>query len=245
MITQQGQAVSESVDQLRAAVCAANQRLVASGLVTLTWGNVSAINAERTLVAIKPSGVAYADLQPDRIVVVTRDGQPHTGDLRPSSDTPTHLYLYRHFSTIGAIVHTHSRCATAFAQARRAIPCLGTTHADHFCGPVPVTRALTAEEVAADYETNTGRVIVERFAALDPAQLPAVLAAGHAPFTWGPTVDRAVDNAIALEAVADMALATLQVAANAPELEAHILKVHHERKHGPNAYYGQKPRHAG
>lgn len=231
--------MSDTIGELREAVCAANRRLVTTGLVTLTWGNVSAIDAKRERVAIKPSGVAYDELQPDQIVVVDLDGKVVSGDLRPSSDTPTHVYLYRHFANVKAIVHTHSRCATMFAQARREIPCLGTTHADHFHGPIPVTRPLTPDEVASDYEANTGKTIVKRFTDLDPESMPAVLLAGHAPFTWGPTLERAVDNAVALEAVAEMALGTLQLAPNGAALEAHVQEVHYKRKHGPNAYYGQ------
>lgn len=231
--------VSDEIAHLRDAVCAANKRLVASGLVTLTWGNVSAIDANRELVAIKPSGVPYDALQPEQIVVVDRAGAVVHGDLRPSSDTPTHLYLYERFASAGAIVHTHSRFATMFAQARREIPCLGTTHADHFWGPVPVTRPLTPAESAADYEINTGKVIVERFADLDPARTPAVLAAGHAPFVWGGTIKAALDNAIALEAVAEIAIGTLRLAPDGPALEDHLQRVHYERKHGSKAYYGQ------
>jgi len=229
----------ETLEQLREIVCLANRRLASSGLAALTWGNVSAIDAERVRVAIKPSGVAYDELEPGQIVVVDLEGNVHAGALRPSSDTPTHLCLYRNFQNAHAIVHAHSRFATMFAQARREIPCLGTTHADHFHGAIPVTRVLTDEEVATDYETHTGKVIVERFAALEPDRTPAVLVAGHAPFVWGPTVDAAVENAIALEAVAEMALGTLSLAPTACVLEAHVQKVHYERKHGPTAYYGQ------
>jgi len=227
------------IEKLRAAVCEANRRLASDRLVTLTWGNVSAIDPERSLVAIKPSGVAYDALEPGQVVVVDLDGTVRAGALRPSSDTPTHLCLYRHFGNIGAIVHTHSRYATMFAQARREIPCLGTTHADHFPGTIPVTRGLTPEEVAENYETNTGHVIVERFASLDPDRMPAVLVAGHGPFTWGATAAAAVENAIALEAVAEIALGTWHLAPSVPPLEAHLQKLHYERKHGPDAYYGQ------
>ncbi len=230
----------DALDQLREQVCAANRTLAASGLVTLTWGNVSAIDADRARVAIKPSGVAYDELRPEDIVVVDLEGAVQTGALRPSSDTPTHVYLYRHFSLAGAIVHTHSRYATMFAQARREIPCLGTTHADHFFGPVPVTRVPTADEAADAYERNTGKIIIERFAELDPVALPAVLVAGHAPFTWGPTLDAAINNAVALEAVAEMALGAWQLDPAAPPLETHLQQIHYQRKHGPNAYYGQK-----
>jgi len=233
--------VPEGIEQLRAIVCTANRRLASSGLVSLTWGNVSAIDPDRRRVIIKPSGVPYEELRPDQMVVVDLDGIVQAGELRPSSDTPTHVCLYRHFRGIGAIVHTHSRFATMFAQARREIPCLGTTHADHFHGTIPVTRVLTSDEVTQDYETNTGQVIVERFADLDPATMPAVLVAGHGPFVWGPTVDAALDNAVALEAVAQMAAGTWTLAPALPPLEAHLQQVHYQRKHGPDARYGQPP----
>jgi L-ribulose-5-phosphate 4-epimerase len=226
--------------ELKEQVCQANLDLVAEGLVTLTWGNVSGICPDRRRVVIKPSGVSYARLQPNHMVVVDLDGQVLDGDLRPSSDTPTHALLYRHFADIGGITHTHSRQATMFAQARRELPCLGTTHADHFHGTVPVTRALTEDEVLSDYEGNTGRVIVERFADLDPVAMPAVLVAGHAPFTWGSNAADSVKNAIALEAVAEMALGTWTLNSQAAPLESYVLDKHYRRKHGPDAYYGQR-----
>jgi L-ribulose-5-phosphate 4-epimerase len=228
------------LEGLKEQVCRANVDLAACGLVTLTWGNVSGISDDRQRVVIKPSGVAYERLQPADMVVVDLDGRVIEGDLRPSSDTPTHVLLYQHLAGVGGITHTHSRHATMFAQARREIPCLGTTHADHFFGPVPVTRPLTAEEVEADYEGNTGRVIVERFTDLDPVAMPAVLVAGHAPFTWGKNAAASVNNAIALEAVAEMVLGTWQIDSQAPVLEAYVLNKHYRRKHGPDAYYGQK-----
>jgi len=228
------------LEDLKAEVCEANRSLVDHGLVTLTWGNVSGICPQRRYVAIKPSGVAYAQLSPHHIVIVDLDGNVVDGDLLPSSDTPTHALLYKHFEGIGGITHTHSRYATAFAQARREIPCLGTTHADHFYGPVPLTRVLRKAEVEKNYEANTGAVIVERFAALDPLEVPAVLVAGHAPFAWGRSVQESIDNAVALEAVAEMALLTLGLDATGPELEEHVLQKHHRRKHGEGAYYGQK-----
>ena len=234
--------MADAIGQLRKAVCQANRRLGASGLVTLTWGNASAIDDNRELIAIKPSGVAYAELTPESIVVVDLEGTVRHGTARPSSDTATHVYLYRHFDRIGGVIHTHSRYATMFAQARHELPCLGTTHADHFHGAIPVTRVLTPAEVAEGYEVNTGRVIVERFGAVDPVAMPAVLVAGHAPFTWGATVDQALDNAIALEAVAEMAIGTWRLTPTISLLEAHIQNVHYERKHGPSAYYGQ-PQH--
>jgi L-ribulose-5-phosphate 4-epimerase len=226
--------------QLKEQVCQANRDLVTHALVTLTWGNVSGISDDRQHVVIKPSGVAYERLRPDDMVVVDLQGKVVEGKLRPSSDTPTHVLLYQHFKSIGGICHTHSRFATVFAQARMEITCYGTTHADHFFGPVPVTRPLTKKEVDSAYEAETGRVIVERFADLDPTAMPAVLVAGHAPFTWGKDAADAVANSVALEAVAQMALAGQQLLKGAPELEQYVLEKHHERKHGPNAYYGQK-----
>lgn len=227
------------LEDLKEQVYQANVELAACGLVTLTWGNVSGINKDRTLVVIKPSGVAYEKLCPDNMVVVDLDGQVVEGTKRPSSDTPTHVLLYKHFRDIGGVTHTHSRHATMFAQARREIPCLGTTHADHFFGTVPVTRPLTAAEVEADYEAKTGDVIIERFAGLDPRTMPAVLVAGHAPFTWGSDAAASVKNAIALESVAEMALGTWLLNPQAPLLENYVLDKHYERKHGDNAYYGQ------
>ena len=179
------------------------------------------------------------------MVIVDMDGNVVEGDLKPSSDTPTHLLLYRSFTQAGGVTHTHSRYATMFAQARRAIPCLGTTHADHFQGPVPVTRPLTEAEVMADYEGHTGRVIIERFAELDPVAMPAVLVAGHAPFIWGRNATESLRNAVALEAVAEMALGTRLIDPEAPSLEPYVLEKHHQRKHGPAAYYGQKIAHVG
>jgi L-ribulose-5-phosphate 4-epimerase len=227
------------LENLKEEVCAANRGLVDHGLVSLTFGNVSGIGPDRDLVAIKPSGVPYEDLTADQIVVVDLDGNVVEGSLRPSSDTPIHVHLYRHFEHIGGITHTHCPYGTAFAQARREIPCLGTTHADHFAGPVPVTRILRPDEVESDYELNTGRIIVECFENLDPLAVPAVLVAGHAPFAWGRDVRESLENAIALEAVAAMAVATLGIAPDAPALEDYLLEKHHQRKHGHHAYYGQ------
>ena len=227
-----------TIDQLCAEVCKANRALVTHGLVTLTWGNVSGIAADRTVVAIKPSGVAYDRLTPDLIALVDLDGQPVRSGPKPSTDTLTHLELYKAFPTIGGIVHTHSPYATMFAQARMELPCLGTTHADHFAGPVPVSRQLTQEELG-EYERNTGRVIVERLRLIDPVAVPAVLVAGHAPFVWGPSVSAALENAVALEAVARMAHGTIALAGSPRTLEQRILEKHHERKHGAARYYGQ------
>jgi L-ribulose-5-phosphate 4-epimerase len=228
------------LESLKQQVCEANLDLVAQNLVTLTWGNVSGISDDRRYVVIKPSGVPYGEMRPEHMVVVDLDSNVAEGKLRPSSDTPTHVLLYKQFPAIGGITHTHSRCATIFAQARMDIPCYGTTHADHFFGPVPVTRALTKAEVEDAYEVNTGRVIVERFRGLDAASMPAVLVAGHAPFTWGRDAAQSVKNAIALEAVAQMALGVMQIRPDAPVLEPYVLSKHHQRKHGPDAYYGQK-----
>ncbi|MEM6460070.1 MAG: L-ribulose-5-phosphate 4-epimerase AraD [Planctomycetota bacterium] len=235
---------------LRAQVCAANLRLVAEELVTLTWGNVSGIDRDAGLMAIKPSGVAYDALTPEAIVLVDLNGKVADGDGRPSCDTPTHLELYRRFPEAAGVTHTHSPKATAFAQARRAIPCLGTTHADHFAGAVPITRALTEAEVDADYELSTGRVIADLFANdpdLDPATTPGVLVAGHAPFAWGTSAGKSVDNAVALEACAAMAVDTFTLCGGpdaTSALEGYVLDKHHQRKHGPAAYYGQPPEQA-
>jgi L-ribulose-5-phosphate 4-epimerase len=227
------------LEELRQQVCDANQRLVAEGLVTLTWGNVSAIDRESGLVAIKPSGVAYDKLTAESIVLVDLDGNRVEGAFNPSSDTPTHVMLYRHFESVGGITHTHSPWATAFAQARVPIPCLGTTHADHFHGSIPVTRPLSVEEIEQGYERNTGAVILEALQGLDPVAVPAVLLAGHAPFTWGRNAMQSVENAVALEAVAQMASTTLSLTDKPIPLEAHVCEKHYARKHGPHAYYGQ------
>jgi len=228
------------LDELKADVCRANLELVRYGLVTLTWGNVSGICADHKYVVIKPSGVSYERMAPEHMVVVDLDGKVVEGELRPSSDTATHVRLYRQFAEIGGITHTHSTWATMFAQARMEIPCLGTTHADHFFGPVPVTRSLTAAEVEEDYEGNTGEVIVERLAGVSPQEMPAVLVAGHGPFSWGDDARASVKNAAALEAVAQMALGTRLLRPDVAPLEDYVLDKHYQRKHGPDAYYGQK-----
>ena len=227
------------LEKLKERVSAANRRLGESGLVALTWGNVSGFDPERRLVAIKPSGVAYADLTPEKMVVVDLDGTVVEGTLRPSSDTPTHVALYRAFPDVCGAVHTHSPEATAWAQAAREIPCFGTTHADVFNGPVPLARFLTAEEVEDGYEANTGKVIVERFAGLDPLAVPGVLVAGHGPFAWGRTPDAEVDVAISMEAIARMARLSLAIRPQMATLPDYVLAKHHSRKHGPKAYYGQ------
>jgi len=190
--------------------------------------------------AIKPSGVDYATLEPEDMVLVDLEGKRVEGRLNPSSDTPTHRRLFIAFPDIGGVVHTHSSHATAFAQAGRPIPIFGTTHADYFAGEVPVTRKMTAEEIAQDYEWETGSVIVERFKEIDPAHFPGVLVNRHAPFTWGPTVAKAVEIAVAVECCADMALMSLMIAPGLAEIEPELLDKHFKRKHGPNAYYGQK-----
>ena len=228
------------LETLKEQVCQANLDLVAHGLVTLTWGNVSGVSDDRRHVVIKPSGVSYDDMRPEQMVVVDLDGRVVEGKLRPSSDTPTHVLLYRRFQAIGGITHTHSRYATVFAQARIEIPCFGTTHADHFFGPIPVTRPLTERELDEGYEAKTGEVIVERFRDLDATAMPGVLVAGHAPFAWGKNVAESVKNAVALEAVAEMALGVFSLQPKSVTLEPYVLKKHYDRKHGPNAYYGQR-----
>lgn len=227
------------LEELKQQVYEANLALDRAGLVTLTWGNASGIDRDKGLVAIKPSGVSYDELTPDHIVLVDLEGQAVQSDLNPSSDTPSHVVLYKAFETIGGITHTHCTHAAMFAQACREIPCFGTTHADHFHGPVPLARALTEEEVKDGYEVNTGHVIVERFKDLDPVEVPAVLCAHHGPFTWGKNTADAVKNAVALETVAHMALGALQLDPGLEPIPDHILEKHYTRKHGPNAYYGQ------
>jgi L-ribulose-5-phosphate 4-epimerase len=228
---------------LKEAVWKANLDLVDAGLVVLTWGNASGIDREAGVVAIKPSGVGYGVLRPEDIVIVSLEtGEVVEGELRPSSDTPTHLHLYREFTEIGGVAHTHSPNAVSWAQAEREVPCLGTTHADHFYGPIPVTRRMRTDEVNGAYERDTGAVIVEVFRSrgIEPATMPGVLVAGHGPFTWGATVSQAVENAIALEASARMALDTLRINPDARGIDQALLDRHHQRKHGANAYYGQK-----
>jgi len=227
---------------LRGDVCAANVELAERGLARFTFGNASAIDRESGLVVIKPSGVPYASLQPKHLVVVDLDGTVVEGDLRPSSDLPTHLELYRAFADIGGVVHTHSHYATVWAQSQREIPCMGTTHADYFHGPIPITAHLATEDIVSEYEANTGREIVRRFAELDPLRMPAVLVAGHASFCWGTTVAAAVETADLLEEVARMAYGTLALNAAAAPLPTALLDKHFLRKHGPKAYYGQESR---
>lgn len=228
------------LEALKKHVCAANLRLVTEGLVVQTWGNVSGIDRARGLIVIKPSGVSYDRMRPGHMVTVSlKTGKVVDGALKPSSDTPTHLELYRAFPEIGGVVHTHSLYATAWAQARRAIPPLGTTHADYFHGAVPCTRPLRAGEIQGDYEANTGKVIVECFARLDPLALPGVLVASHGPFTWGRTPGAAVDSGVVVEFLARMACETLAIAPAAKAVPRALLDKHYLRKHGAGAYYGQ------
>lgn len=228
------------LDSLKRTVVEANQELQRQNLVVYTWGNVSAIDRKEGLVVIKPSGVAYDDLTPDTMVVLDLEGKVVEGDLRPSSDTPTHLELYRNFPEIGGVVHTHSPWATAWAQAGEGIPCMGTTHADYFYGEIPCTRPLTVDEVSKEYELETGRVIVKRFGSLDYRQVPAVLVAEHGPFTWGSDAANAVHNSVVLEEVAKMALLSRQLGRGSQPISQHVLDKHYLRKHGTDAYYGQK-----
>lgn len=225
--------------QLRNEVLAANLELVRQGLVLFTFGNVSGIARADGLVAIKPSGVSYDRMTAEQIVITDLNGRVVDGDLRPSSDLMTHLELYKRFPTIGGVAHTHSPAATAWAQARRPIPCFGTTHADYFHGPVPVTDPLTQAAIAGDYERETGAAIARTFAHIDPDAMPAVLVACHGPFTWGGDAAAAAEHAGLLEYVARMASATIAIAAAAAPLEQPLLDKHFLRKHGPTAYYGQ------
>ena len=227
------------LEELKQEVLEANLQLPEYGLVTFTWGNVSGICRERNLVVIKPSGVSYEDMKAEDMVVVDLDGNVVEGDLKPSSDTPTHLELYKAFPDLGGIVHTHSRWATSFAQAGIALPALGTTHADTFYGDVPITRLLTSEEIKGEYEKETGTVIIECFKDMDPMDIPGVLVHSHGPFSWGKDAKEAVHNAVVLEEVAFMAYHTLQLNPEAACISQEILDKHYYRKHGANAYYGQ------
>ena len=228
--------------KLKHAVYEANMELPRRGLVTYTWGNVSGIDRERGLVVIKPSGVSYDELTPEDLVVLDLDGNVVDGKLNPSSDTRTHLELYKAFPEIGGIVHTHSSYAVGWAQAGRDIPAYGTTHADYFYGPVPCCRSLTEQEVEEDYERNTGLVIVETFRQreLDPIHVPGAICRNHGPFTWGRDAAQAVYHAVVLEEVAKMAVYTTQIAPDAEPAPQYVLNKHFMRKHGPNAYYGQQ-----
>ncbi len=226
---------------LREQVLEANLELVRAGLVIHAFGNASGIDRDEGLVVIKPSGVPYGELTPASLVVTDLEGRVVEGDFRPSSDLPTHVALYKAFPGIGGVAHTHSRHATAWAQAGREIPCLGTTHADYFRGPVPVTEEMTEEEIGSAYEWNTGTAVVRRFAALDPLECPAVLVRGHAPFCWGRTPAEAAHNADIVEQVAAMAIETLMLNVDAAGISVALRDKHFLRKHGPGAYYGQKP----
>lgn len=230
------------LENLKQLVYEANMQLQKNNLVTLTWGNVSGICRENGLVVIKPSGVAYEELTPEMMTVIDLNGNQMEGDLRPSSDTRTHLALYKAFDKIGGIVHTHSPYAVAWAQAKKDIPCFGTTHADYFYGSVPCTRDLTPEETAYDYELNTGKVIVKTFRQrnIDPEHVPGVVCSNHGPFTWGKDAGGAVYHAIVLEEIAKMALYTIQIDSGAQLAANHIQEKHFKRKHGSSAYYGQK-----
>jgi L-ribulose-5-phosphate 4-epimerase len=224
---------------LKRAVCEANLELQKQQLVIYSWGNVSGIDRSAGLVVIKPSGVIYDELTPDKMVVLDLEGKIIEGNLNPSSDTPTHLELYRNFEAIGGICHTHSPSATMWAQACKEIPCFGTTHADAFYGPVPVTDIMTSKQIHGDYELNTGKVIIERFTGLDPMQMPAILVANHGPFTWGADPAAAVEATVVLEQIATMALGTITINPGQGPISKALLDKHYLRKHGKNAYYGQ------
>lgn len=228
------------LEDLKQQVLEANLELPMHGLVTFTWGNVSGIDRERGLFVIKPSGVPYEELKADDMVVLDLKGNVVEGDLRPSSDTPTHLVLYQNFKEIGGIVHTHSPWGTSWAQAGRALPAYGTTHADYFYGEIPVTRPMTREEIEGAYELETGNVIVERFADLDPNMVPGVLVHSHAPFVWGKDAHNAVHNAVVLEECAKIAARMQQINPETEPMDQTLLDRHFLRKHGVNAYYGQK-----
>ncbi|CAM3486222.1 L-ribulose-5-phosphate 4-epimerase [Marinicrinis lubricantis] len=227
------------LEQLKEQVCEANLELPKYGLVTFTWGNVSGYDPEQKLVVIKPSGVSYEVMKPEHMVVVDLNGQVVEGNLRPSSDTPTHIELYKAFPGIGGIVHTHSPWATVWAQAGKGIPALGTTQADYFYGEIPCTRPMTAEEIQGAYEKDTGKVIIETFQDIDPLQVPGVLVYSHAPFVWGKDASEAVHNAVVVEEVAKMAYHTIALNPSIGSMDQNLLDKHYLRKHGKNAYYGQ------
>jgi L-ribulose-5-phosphate 4-epimerase len=224
--------------ELKDNVCKANLDLVKHGLVIFTWGNVSAIDREKGLVVIKPSGVSYETMKADDMVVVDLEGNRMEGNLKPSSDTPTHLALYKAFPEIGGIVHTHSTYATSWAQAGRDIPCIGTTHADYFSSAIPCTRTMTQQEIEGEYEKETGHVIAERFAGLNPLHIPGVLVKNHGPFTWGKDAGEAVHHAVVMEQVARMAYISYGLNP-ALSMNKDLIRKHFSRKHGTNAYYGQ------
>lgn len=226
--------------ELKQRVLEANLALKKHGLVILTWGNVSMRDKDSGEIVIKPSGVSYDTMTADDMVVLDIEGHVLEGSLRPSSDTPTHLVLYQRYPDIGGVVHTHSTYATAWAQAAKDLPCFGTTHADSFYGSIPCTRALTEEEIQGEYEKETGNVIAETFSGRDPMHTPGVLVRAHGPFAWGRDAESAVENAVILEEVARMACLTLQINPDAPGAGQALMDKHFLRKHGPNAYYGQK-----
>jgi L-ribulose-5-phosphate 4-epimerase len=228
------------LEALRAEVLDANLELVRRGLVIYTFGNASAVDRAAGLCVIKPSGVPYDKMTPADMVITDLDGKIVEGKLRPSSDLPTHVALYRAYPSVGGVVHTHSRHATAWAQAQREIPCFGTTHADYFHGPIPVTRGLSSDEIESDYEGNTGVAIIERLKGIDPLGCPACLVSGHAPFCWGKTVKDAAHMAVIVEEIAVMAWETITINPGARPISEAQRDKHHFRKHGPNAYYGQK-----
>ncbi|MBO5274503.1 MAG: L-ribulose-5-phosphate 4-epimerase [Clostridia bacterium] len=228
------------LEQLKEEVCRANLALVAHKVVIFTWGNVSAIDRESGFVVIKPSGVDYSVMKPEHMVVVDLDGNVVDGEMRPSTDLPTHLELYKAFPDVGGVVHTHSINATAWAQAGQDIPLYGTTHADYFHGSIPCTRALTDEEIAGEYEKNTGLVIAERIGDIAPLTLPGALVKSHGVFSWGKDADQAVHNAVVIEAVSEMAFKTELINPTAEPASDALVEKHYSRKHGKNAYYGQK-----
>ena len=227
------------LEKLKNQVCRANIELKKQRLVIFSWGNVSGIDRTNGVVAIKPSGVAYDDLTPEKIVLLDLEGKRIEGDFNPSSDTPTHLELYRNFRDIDAICHTHSTYAAMWAQGCKEIPCFGTTHADYYYGPVPVTDEMSPDEIKTDYELNTGKVIVRRFKDLDPTQVPAVLVANHGSFTWGKDPAGALESAVVLEQIAKTALGTIVVNPKQKAIANVLLDKHYLRKHGKDAYYGQ------
>ena len=226
-------------EKLKKAVCAANIELQTRKLIIYSWGNVSGIDRSEGVIAIKPSGVPYDNLTPDKIVLLDLDGNIVEGTLKPSSDTPTHLELYRNFNAVGGICHTHSVHATAWAQACCEIPCFGTTHADYFYGAIPVTEAMTKDQIENNYELNTGKAIVRRFSGMDPMQIPAVLVANHGPFSWGTTAESSVEAMIVLEEIATIALNTITINPKQGRIYKTLHDQHYLRKHGKNAYYGQ------
>ena len=228
------------LEELKLAVYEANMELPGRGLVTYTWGNVSGIDRDKNLVVIKPSGVPYDELKPEHLVVLDMEGNIVEGKFKPSSDTPTHLVIYRNFREAGGIVHTHSKWATTWAQSGRSIPALGTTHADYFYGDIPCTREMTSAEINGEYEKETGNVIVETFMNNNPIHVPGVLVRNHGPFTWGKDAHEAVHNAVVLEEIAMMAFNTFLLNPEAKPVNQSLLDRHFLRKHGANAYYGQR-----